>query len=254
MKVVILAGGIGTRLSEETVVRPKPMVAIGEKPILWHIMMHYSTFGFDEFVVCLGFKGEQIKRFFADSLALSSDVTIDFAKGTIDCLEKHRQQWRVTLVDTGLHTQTGGRIARVQDFLGDETFLMTYGDAVADVDLDALTAHHRRTGRLATVTAVHPAARFGQLTIDGDNVTHFDEKSLMVEDWINGGYFMLEPGIFDYIPGDVDWAREPMNRLADAGQLTAYRHEGFWQCMDTVRDMTLLNRLWDEGSPAWKVW
>jgi glucose-1-phosphate cytidylyltransferase len=254
VKVVILAGGAGTRLSEETDIRPKPMVDIGHRPILWHIMQHYAHYGFNEFVVCLGHKGEYIKKYFADTLALASDVTIDFGANAVELLDTPRDDWKVTLIDTGQTTQTGGRLARVRRFVGDETFLMTYGDGVSNVNLDELVDFHRSEGRLATVTAVHPPARFGKLTIDGGCVSRFDEKPQMSEGWINGGFFVLEPGVFEYIPGDVDWAKEPLERLADEGQLSGFEHEGFWQCMDTMRDKQLLNAMWDAGHAPWKVW
>lgn len=254
MKVVLLAGGLGSRLGEESTVRPKPMVEIGHRPILWHIMQHYSHYGHNEFIVCLGYKGEHIKRYFADSLELGADVTIDFATNSVEVLDTPRDDWRVTLVDTGQWTQTGGRLSRVRALLGDEPFLMTYGDGVSDVDLDELVAFHQREGRLATVTAVRPPARFGKLTIENGWVTHFDEKPQMSEGWINGGFFVLEPGVFDHIPGDVDFAREPLEGLAAAGELSGFGHEGFWQCMDTSRDKELLNSLWDSGRPPWKMW
>lgn len=254
MKVVILAGGVGSRLSEETDVRPKPMVEIGHRPILWHIMKHYSQFGFNDFVLCLGYKGDYIKRYFSESLALSADMTIDFGRGVVESHEVERDDWRVTLVDTGQHTETGGRIQQIQKYVGDEPFMLTYGDGVADVDLDALLKFHEHHGRLATVTAVHPTARFGELRMEGDTVTRFAEKPQMHEGWINGGFFVLQPEIFDYIPGDVDWAREPLEGLASAGELNAFRHDGFWQCMDTLRDKKLLQDMWDAGNPAWKTW
>jgi glucose-1-phosphate cytidylyltransferase len=254
MKVVILAGGVGSRLSEETDVRPKPMVEIGHRPILWHIMKHYAHYGFNDFVLCLGYKGEYIKRYFSESLSLASDMTIDFAKGVVETHETMRDDWRVTLVDTGQHTETGGRLLKIRDYVGDEPFLLTYGDGVADVDIESLVKFHESNGQLATVTAVHPTARFGQLALDGDQVVRFDEKPQMAEGWINGGYFVLEPGIFDFIPGDVDWAKDPLEGLASAGQLNAYKHEGFWQCMDTLRDKIYLQGLWDRGTPPWKLW
>lgn len=254
MKVVILAGGAGTRLSEETDVRPKPMVEIGHRPILWHIMQHYAHFGFNEFVLCLGYKGEYVKKYFADTLALASDVTIDFGTNSVETLDTPRDDWKVSLIDTGQTTQTAGRLARVRRFVGDDTFLMTYGDGVSNVDLHQLLDFHRSEGRLATVTAVHPPARFGKLTIDEGCVTRFDEKPQMSEGWINGGFFVLEPGVFEYIPGDVDWAKEPLERLADDGQLSGFEHDGFWQCMDTMRDKQLLNAMWDAGNAPWKLW
>jgi glucose-1-phosphate cytidylyltransferase len=254
MKVVILAGGVGSRLSEETDIRPKPMVEIGNRTILWHIMKHYASFGFDEFVLCLGYRGDYIKRWFSDALALSSDMTIDFRDGTVTTHESTRDEWKVTLVDTGATTETAGRLLRVRQYLDGERFMLTYGDGVADVDLRELVGFHESHGRLATVTGVHPTARFGQLEMSGDRVTSFAEKPQMSEGWINGGYVVLEPGIFDHIPGDVDWAKEPMESLARDGQLCAYRHDGFWQCMDTLRDKLHLNALWDGGAPPWRVW
>jgi len=254
MKVVILAGGVGSRLSEETDVRPKPMVEIGHRPILWHIMKHYSHYGYKDFVLCLGYKGEYIKRYFSESLALAADMTIDFGRGTMEPHQAVRDDWRVTLVDTGQHTETAGRLLQIRKYVDDGPFMLTYGDGVADVDLNKLLEFHSKHKQLATVTAVHPSARFGQLRLDGHAVTCFNEKPQMQEGWINGGYFVLEPGIFDYIPGDVDWARAPLEGLADAGQLNAYRHEGFWQCMDTLRDKIYLQRLWNQGTAPWKIW
>jgi len=254
MKVVLLAGGMGSRLSEETEIRPKPMVEIGHRPILWHIMQHYAHFGFRDFIVCLGYRGEYIKKYFSETLAMANDVTIDFATNTVEVLDTPRDDWRVTLVDTGQTTQTAGRLERVRQHLDDGPFMMTYGDGVSDVDLGDLLAFHRRSGRLATVTAVHPPARFGKLQIEGGAVREFEEKPQMSEGWINGGFFVLEPGVFDHIPGDVDWAREPLESLAAADQLSAYCHEGFWQCMDTMRDKQLLNSMWDNGDAPWKLW
>jgi glucose-1-phosphate cytidylyltransferase len=254
VKVVILAGGVGTRLSEETEVRPKPMVEIGHRPILWHIMKHYLHFGFNDFVLCLGYKGEYIKRYFTEALASSRDITIDFASGTVQEHSSQAEPWRVTMVDTGNNAETAGRLMKVRDYLDDQPFMLTYGDGVADVNLHDLVKLHSAEGRLATVTAVHPTARFGQLALDGAAVVRFDEKPQMTEGWINGGYFVLEPGIFDYIPGNVDWAKEPLEGLARDGQLAAYRHDGFWQSMDTLRDKLYLNSLWERGNPKWKVW
>jgi glucose-1-phosphate cytidylyltransferase len=254
MKVVILAGGTGTRLAEETAIRPKPMIEIGDQPIIWHIMQHYAHFGFREFVICLGYKGAYIKKYFSDALSMVSDLTIDFSTHSVEMLATRRDDWRVTLIDTGQTTQTAGRLARVRKYLDDETFLMTYGDGVSDVDLEDLVAFHRSHGRLATVTAVHPPARFGKLLIEDSIVTAVEEKPQMSEGWINGGFFVLEPRIFDYIPGDVDWAREPLEQLAKDGELAGYCHDGFWHAMDTMRDMMLLNSLWDSGDPPWKLW
>lgn len=230
------------------------MVEVGGRPILWHIMKHYAQHGFKDFVICLGYRGEYIKKYFSDAVALASDLTIDFATGSIEAHDGPRDDWRVTLVDTGPNTETAGRMMRIRDHVGDEPFMMTYGDGVADVDLGKLAAFHEGHGRLATVTAVHPVARFGQMAIDGDMVTDFVEKPQMSEGWINGGYFVLDPGIFDYIPGDCDWAKAPMEHLAASQQLAAFQHEGFWQCMDTLRDKIYLNGLWDRGNAPWKIW
>ena len=255
MKVAILAGGVGTRLAEETEIKPKPMVEIGGRPILWHIMMHYARYGFNEFVIALGYKGEVIKRYMLDYAALHSDLTIKFRSGRVQRHDNHAPDWSVRLVDTGLNTLTGGRIKRLRPCLGGETFMLTWGDGVSNVDLDALLTFHRAHGRLATVTAVRPTARFGHLNFSGDRVTEFSEKPQTREGWINGAFFALEPGVFDYIEGDdTQWEREPMERLARDGQLMAYRHHDFWQCMDTLRDRKLLQDLWDRGDAPWKTW
>jgi glucose-1-phosphate cytidylyltransferase len=254
MRVLILAGGVGTRLQEETEVKPKPMVEIGDRPILWHIMKHYAHHGFDDFVVALGYKGEVIKRYFTTYAALTSDLTVDLGTGTVTRLDEPKDQWQVTLVDTGQQTETAGRMLAAREHLGEGTFMMTYGDGVADVDLGALLAFHRSHGLLATVTAVHPVARFGQIEMDGDRVRAFAEKPQMTEGWINGGFFVLEPGVFDVIPGDCDWSKAPMERLAAAGQLAAYRHDGFWQCMDTLRDKLTLEDLWRRDRAPWRTW
>jgi glucose-1-phosphate cytidylyltransferase len=254
VKVVILAGGVGSRLSEETDTKPKPMVEVGEYPIIWHIMQSYAAHGFKDFVLCLGYKGEVIKRYFSDLFHLTSDITFDFNDGAVNSHRAPLMDWKVTLVDTGLHTETAGRLLRVREHLGDETFMLTYGDGVADVDITKLVDFHQRHGRLATVTAVHPIARFGHIELDGDAVAEFIEKPQMGEGWINGGFFVLEPGVFDHVPGDVDWAREPLQSLARAGELHAYRHDSFWQCMDTLRDKIYLNQLWESGKAPWRVW
>jgi glucose-1-phosphate cytidylyltransferase len=255
MKVGILAGGVGSRLSEETVLKPKPMVEIGGRPILWHIMMHYSHFGHKDFVIALGYKGEYIKRYMVDYCSLNSDLVVDLKRRTYRANGSHEQDWRVELIDTGLHTNTGGRIKRLASYLGNSTFLLTWGDGVSTVDLDALLAFHRRHGRLATVTAVRPPARFGRLEIEGDQVVSFEEKPQMSEGWINGAFFCLEPGIFDYIAGDeTQFEKEPLERIARDGQLMAYRHAGFWQCMDTLRDKVRLETLWESGQAPWKLW
>lgn len=254
VKVVILAGGPGTRLAEETETKPKPMVEIGGRPILWHIMKHYAAYGHDDFIICVGYKGSYIKRYFAEALAYSGDLTIDFTSGVVHSGGNGREQWKVTMVDTGAGSETGGRLLKIREHVAGERFLMTYGDGVSDVDLDDLVRHHGHHGRLATVTAVHPIGRFGHMELDGDKVTSFDEKPQMRQGWINGGYFVLEPGIFDYIPGDVDWAKGPLGKLAADDELVAYRHEGFWQCMDTLRDRQYLEQLWSSGAPPWKTW
>jgi glucose-1-phosphate cytidylyltransferase len=254
MKAVILAGGLGTRLAEETVVRPKPMVEIGGRPILWHIMKHFSAYGHDDFVICCGYKSEVIKDFFANYVLRTADVTFDLRRGNMQLHATRAEKWRVTLIDTGADTMTGGRLRRVRDLL-DETFLFTYGDAVSDVDLDALVAHHRRAQVASTVTAVQPPGRFGALSLDGSVVKAFVEKPEGDGAWINGGYFVLEPSVIDHITGDdTIWEQEPLQALAATRQLGAYRHRGFWQPMDTVRDKQRLEDLWNTGNPPWKVW
>jgi glucose-1-phosphate cytidylyltransferase len=246
---------MGTRIAEETDIKPKPMVEIGGRPILWHIMQHYSYYGFNEFVIALGYKGEYIKRYMVDYGLAESDLTVDIASGDVLRHGNRRPDWTVDLVDTGLHTMTGGRIKRLRPYLNDTTFMLTWGDGVSDVNLKELLAFHRRHGKLATVTAVRPPARFGHMVFDGDRVKEFSEKPQASEGWINGAFFVLEPGIFDYIEGDqTAWEREPMERLARDGQLMAYRHTGFWQCMDTLRDKRLLESLWESGQAPWKLW
>lgn len=255
VKVAILAGGFGSRLGLETESKPKPLVEIGGRPILWHIMRHFYHFGFGDFVIALGFKGDVLKRYMVDYAAMGGNVSVDFLTGSVNRLEGEPLKWRVDLVETGLKTQTGGRIGKLRPFLGDSTFLLTWGDGVADIDLRALVDFHRTHGKLATVTAVRPPARFGHLEFDGDAVVEFSEKPQAAEGWINGAFFVLEPGIFEYIDGEMThWERQPMERLARDGQLMSYRHEGFWQCLDTPRDLSLLNRLWDSGSPPWRLW
>lgn len=255
MKVAILAGGVGSRLSEETVVKPKPMVEIGGHPILWHIMRHYAHYGFREFVVALGYKGEVIKRYMVDYCSLESNLTVDLKEGKVTQHGGSAHDWRVDLIETGQTTNTGGRIKRLAPYTGGETFMLTWGDGVSTVDLPRLLEFHRSHGKLATVTAARPAARFGRIEMEGDRVVEFSEKPQLGEGWINGAFFVLEPGVFDYIEGDdTQWEREPMEGLARDGQLMAYRHEGFWQCMDTLRDKVLLNRLWDSGEAPWKIW
>jgi len=255
MKAVILAGGLGTRLSEETSVRPKPMVEIGGRPILWHVMKIYAAHGIMDFVVCLGYKGYLIKEYFANYFLHMSDVTFDMSKNKMEVHEGKAEPWKVTLVDTGDNTQTGGRLGRVRRYLDDSTFCMTYGDGVSDVNIKALLAFHRQHGKRATVTAVQPPGRFGAMEIDGNAVHHFLEKPKGGEGWINGGFFVLEPGVLDLISGDETyWEKSPMETLAQQSELQAYRHHGFWQPMDTMRDKTLLENLWVSGKAPWKVW
>lgn len=255
MKVAILAGGFGTRLQEETTGKPKPMVEVGGRPILWHIMKTYHAHDFRDFVLLLGYKSEVIKDYFYSYRRRASDLTVNTKTGDMMVHEGNQEDWTVHLLDTGLHTMTGGRVKRMQNIMGDETFMLTYGDGVVNVDLRKLLEFHKRMGRLATVTAVRPPARFGGLQFDGDLVTRFDEKPQVGEGWINGGFFVLEPAVFDYIEGDQTiWEREPLERLAADGQLAAYRHEDFWQCMDTVRDLKLLEDLWHSGQAPWKMW
>lgn len=255
MKAVILAGGLGTRLSEETVTKPKPMVEIGERPILWHIMKIYSAYGVKDFIICLGYKGYAIKEFFLNYRMHMSDVTVDIGRGDLDFHRSGAEDWKVTLIETGVASMTGGRLKRVRDYIGDEDFLFTYGDGVADVNITELVAYHRSRGRLATVTSVVPPGRFGALELEGDGVTRFREKPAGDGATINGGFFVLSPRVIDYIEDDASvWEKEPMERLAREGQLTAYHHSGFWQAMDTLRDKTHLEELWSSGHAPWKVW
>jgi glucose-1-phosphate cytidylyltransferase len=257
MKVVILAGGFGTRLSEETSVRPKPMVEIGHKPILWHIMKHYSHFGLNDFVICSGYKGEVIINYFANYFLNSSDITFDLIDNRFEVHRSACEPWRVTVVDTGEKTMTGGRLKRVRGYLGDETFCMTYGDGLSDIDITELIEYHRGQKTLATLTAVQPPGRFGAFTLEEEQtlLVQFREKPKGDNAWINGGFFVLEPGVFDYIEGEQTiWEREPMQKMAQQGQLAAYRHRGYWQNMDSLRDKNLLEELWENGNPPWKVW
>lgn len=257
VKVGILAGGLGSRLSEETTVRPKPMVEIGEHPMLWHIMRYYAAFGHDDFSVALGYKGEYIKRWFADRATLSGDLTIKTKSGVVESVGNGEpiEDWTVNLVETGRDTNTGGRIRRLAPHLGPGTFMVTWGDGVSTVDLDALLAFHRRHGKICTLTAVHPPARYGHIEIDGEQITEFTEKPQAAEGWINGAFFVMEPEIVDYIDGDDTlFEREPLERLAKEGQLMAYKHSDFWACMDTMRDKVMLERLWESGAAPWKVW
>jgi len=256
MKAVILAGGLGTRLAEETAVRPKPMVEVGGKPILWHVLKIYSQHGIHDFVICLGYKGYLIKEYFANYFLHTSDVTVDIARNTMEWHESSAEPWRVTLVDTGDETQTGGRIKRVLAHLrGEDAFHLTYGDGLADVDLGALEALHRSAGTFATVTAVQPLGRFGAMEVDENRVRVFSEKPQGDGGWINGGFFVLSPAVGDYIEGDGSyWEREPLERLAADGQLTAFRHPGFFQPMDTLRDRRHLEELWESGEAPWATW
>ncbi|MDH3601281.1 MAG: glucose-1-phosphate cytidylyltransferase [Candidatus Tectomicrobia bacterium] len=255
MKVAILAGGVGSRLAEETEIKPKPMVEVGGKPILWHIMKHYAHYGFKDFVIALGYKGEYIKRYMIDYCSLQANLTVALQNGSVLVHEGEREDWTVDLVDTGQATLTGGRIKRLAPYLDGRPFMLTWGDGVSNVNLHKLLEFHRCHGRLVTVTAVRPTARFGKLDIQGEAVTRFSEKPQIEEGWINGAFFVIEPGIFDYIEGDAtQWEREPLEKLARDGQLMAYRHDGFWQCMDTLRDKRLLESLWEEEHAPWKVW
>jgi glucose-1-phosphate cytidylyltransferase len=251
---VILAGGLGTRLSEQTDVRPKPMVEVGGRPILWHIMNIYSAYGFNEFIVALGYKGEYIKEYFLRYFHASRDLTVELSDGSVTVHDGSQVRWRVHLVDTGEHSLTGGRLLRLRPWLGDKPFMVTYGDGVADINVRDLVAFHKREGRLATVAAVRPPARFGGISLDGSRVKEFSEKPQIGEGWINGGFFVMEPGVFGYIDGDESiLERSTLERLTRDGQLSAYRHDAFWQCMDTLRDVKTLNELWAGGAP-WKVW
>lgn len=256
MKAVILAGGLGTRISEETHLKPKPMIEIGGKPILWHIMKTYSSHGINDFIICLGYKGYLIKEYFANYFLHMSDVTFDMAHNKMEVHHASAEPWRVTLVDTGDSTMTGGRLKRVAPYLGDEDFCFTYGDGVGDVDITRLIAFHRNHGRLATVTATQPPGRFGSLALTADHhVTGFQEKPMGDGGWINGGFFVLSPKVINHIEGDDTlWEKEPLEKLAKDGELSAYLHDGFWQPMDTLRDKTHLEELWSSGKAPWKVW
>ena len=256
MKAIILAGGLGSRLAEETTLRPKPMVEIGGKPILWHIMNIFACHGVDEFIVALGYRGEVIKEYFLNFYAANNNVTVDLATGENEIHEGRQPRWKIHLVDTGQQTQTGGRVKRLEKWLGDDnTFMLTYGDGVADVDIRALLQFHQAHGKLATVTTVRPPARFGGIVFDGDRVSEFTEKPQTGEGWINGGFFVLDRKVLPYIDGDSTlWEREPMECLAKDGQLMAYRHTGFWQPMDTLRERKVLEDLWATGDAPWKCW
>jgi len=255
MKVVILAGGLGSRIGDETEIKPKPMVEIGGRPILWHIMKMYSAYGFNQFVIGLGIKGEMIKRYMVDYVALHSDLTVDLKTGQVNILNAPDQDWMVELVDTGIKTQTGGRIKRLAGHLAGETFMLTWGDSLSDVNLNHLLAFHHSHGKLATVTAVRPTARYGTMVFEDHHVIEFSSRPQLNEGWMNGGFFVLEPGALDYIDGDgTVWESGPLESLAKAGQLMAYKHEGFWYCMDTARERYILETFWQSGQAPWKVW
>lgn len=256
MKTVILCGGFGTRLSEETGLRPKPMVDIGPRPILWHIMKSYAAHGFNDFVLALGYKGEHIKDYFLNYHPRTSDLTVHLASGEVSYSNPTAEEWSVSLIDTGADSMTGGRLHRLDRLLrGHGTFMLTYGDGVADVDIGRLVEFHQRHGKIATITAVRPPARFGELVMNEDAVVAFKEKPQTGAGWINGGFFVFEPGIFDYLHGDSTVLEErPLEKLASDGQLMAYRHDGFWQCMDTLRDRNALEQLWQSGQAPWKIW
>ncbi len=258
MKVVIFAGGIGTRISEESHLRPKPMIEIGGKPILWHIMKIYETHGFNDFIICLGYKGYMIKEYFINYFMHNSDFTVDLGKNTIDIHESKAESFRITLADTGLETKTAGRLKRVQKYLDNETFMLTYGDGVTDLDLKDLLKFHRQHGKTATVTSIQPAGKFGSLDIKADNsVSKFYEKPKGDGYWINAGFFILEPNVFDYLKGNCDevmWEDFPLEELAKNGELAAFKHNGFWKCMDALRDKIELEQLWESGNAKWKIW
>ncbi len=257
MQAVILAGGLGTRLAEETSLRPKPMVEIGGRPMLWHIMKIYSAHGINDFVVCCGYRGDVIKEYFANYLLHTADVTIDLRKNSVDVHHTNAEDWKVTLVDTGAETGTGGRLRRVQPYLNNETFAFTYGDGVANIDITKQLAFHRKQGTLATLTAVQPPGRFGafKLSEGTGHITSFREKPVGDGAWINGGYFLLEPAAIDYVTDDAQfWEQTPLEKLAEGRQLSAYKHHGFWHAMDTLRDKQVLQSMWDEGKAPWKIW
>lgn len=257
MKVVILAGGLGTRISEESHLKPKPMIEVGDAPILWHIMKYYSSYGFNEFIICCGYKGYVIKEYFADYYLHRSDITFDFSDNNKMIVHNNvAEPWKVTVIDTGLNTMTGGRLKRIQKYVGNETCMMTYGDGVSNVNLDALLKFHREHGKAATLTAIQPGGRFGVLDIDdSQTVRQFSEKAKEDGGWINAGFMVLEPEAFSYIEGDQTYfEKEPLENMAKDGNLAAYRHEGFWKCMDTMRDKGMLDELWNKGNAPWKLW
>ncbi len=255
MKAVILAGGLGTRLAEETHLRPKPMVEIGGKPILWHILKIYSTYGINEFIICLGYKGYLIKEFFSNYFLHTNDVTFDIKDEKVLFHSRNSEDWKVTLIDTGESTQTGGRIAKIRKYIKNETFCLTYGDGVANINIKELIDSHNKSGKLATLTAVQPPGRFGVLDLENNKVKSFQEKPVGDDSWINGGFFVLEPSVIDFIDGDdCIWEDSPLKKLTNENELNAYKHYGFWQPMDTLRDHRLLQKSWDEGKAQWKIW
>ena len=258
MKVVIFAGGLGTRISEESYLKPKPMIEIGEKPILWHIMKVFEAQGFNEFIICLGYKGHMIKEYFMNYYVYNSDVTFNLKTNSFEIHQTNTEKFRVTLVETGLHTLTAGRLKRVEQYVGKEEFILTYGDGLADVSLKELISFHRSHGRIATVTAVQPAGRFGLLGMDEESrVSSFKEKPIGDGGWINGGFFVLRPEVFSYLPPDADlmmWEQDPLEKLSHENQLMAYKHHGFWKCMDALRDKEDLTRIWESGRADWKIW
>jgi glucose-1-phosphate cytidylyltransferase len=254
MKVIILAGGFGTRLSEYTETIPKPMVSIGGHPILWHIMNTYASYKHKDFYLALGYKAEVIKEYFLHYKSLNSDFSVDLSNGEVISQQDNKLDWKVTLIDTGIKSMTGGRVKRMQSFIGNEPFLLTYGDGVANIDIDALVDFHRSHGKMVTISAVHPGARFGELDLKADQVVSFQEKPQISQGWINGGYFVMEPEFFDFIQGDSTiLERSPLERAAEMGELMAYRHDGFWQCMDTKRDRDSLEEMWQAGNPLWLI-
>ena len=256
MKAVILAGGLGTRISEESHLKPKPMIEIGSFPILWHILKIFYHQGIDEFIICAGYKQNVIKEYFANYYLHRSDITFDFTDGqSIKVHSSTSEKWKITVVDTGFKTMTGGRVKKIREMIGNEPFILTYGDGVSDIDINKLIAFHKEHGKLATLTAVHPVGRFGILDLKGDAVVNFGEKTESKTDWINGGYMVLDPKVIDYIEGDdTTFEKEPLNRLSSEGQLMAYKHPGFWQCMDTMRDKQILDELWESDKAPWKIW
>ena len=256
MKVVILAGGLGTRISEETVYKPKPMVLIGDKPILWHIMKIYASYGFTDFVICCGYKGHVIKEYFSNYLLQESDFTINTKSNQLTIHSSPTEDWNITLVNTGELTMTGGRVKRIKDYVGDAPFFLTYGDGVGDIDIKALLAHHQQSGKKATLTATKPFGRFGVIDItENGQVSSFKEKNKEDVSWINGGFFVLEPGVFDYIEGDAtSFEKEPLEKLTAEGELSAFKHDGFWRAMDSLNDKNVLEEYWNTGSAPWKIW